>query len=111
MVDEYVNVTGFDAVVSQKQTAPGAGANAVTSSSLTTNFNGDLIYGVTFNMNGNAEMINAGSGFAVRQQSAGFGEATEDRVVGNAPQVGAATFTASLGASNYYLTFAVALVR
>ena len=83
----------------------------IQSPSLTTNFNNDLIYGLTFDMNGSGGAIAAGSGFTLRQQDTANGYVTGDQSVGSAPQTDSVTFTdATHGGVSAYSTFAIALV-
>lgn len=106
VVDEWSNVlasSALDGHVSQTQTNAGTGANAITSGSITTTANGDLIYGYTVSVSGLG--ATAGTGFTQRQGlSSTF--YTENLIQATAGST-AATFTAS-SATDIFNTFVMA---
>jgi hypothetical protein len=84
---------------------PGGGANAVTSTNITTTANGDYLVGFTFNDSGNRASWTAGTGYTLRQdlQIASYTMASEDRIQATAGPV-AATFTATAAGFGDFIT-------
>lgn len=89
----------LDQATSNSQTAPGTGANAITSGNVTTTTAGQLILGWTTALTVGAGTVSAGTGFTGRTNV--FGDTIfEDQVQGAAGSI-AATFTGTNAASNY----------
>lgn len=101
-VAEYSGIAtsaALDKFASNSQTAPGTGANAITSGSVTPTTNGQLILGWTTALTVGAGTVSAGTGFTGRVNV--FGDTLfEDQVQGAAGAI-AATFTGTNAASNY----------
>lgn len=96
MVDEYSGIAtsaALDGHAINSQDAPGTGADAVTSTNANTTVNGNLIYGVSGNLDGNTNT--AGTGYTIRQSNTAPTRTmfSEDRVQASAGAI-AATFTA-----------------
>jgi hypothetical protein len=87
------------------RTNPGTGANAVTSTAITTTTSGDYVVGFTFNASSNAADWNAGTGYVRRQdlRTASYTTASEDRIQATAGAT-AATFTATGSAFGEFIT-------
>lgn len=101
-VAEYSGIAtsaALDQFASNSQTAPGTGANAITSGSVTPTTNGQLILGWTTALTVGAGTVSAGTGFTGRVNV--FGDTLfEDQVQGTAGAI-AATFTGTNAASDY----------
>lgn len=81
LVDEYSGVatsSPLDVHTSNIQTLVGTGANAITSTAVTTTVPGDLIYGATWNTLAVATPA-AGTGFTLQQSQTSFPSASEFR--------------------------------
>ena len=87
------------------RTNPGTGANAVTSTTMTTTTSGDYVVGFTFNASSNGADWNAGTGYVRRQdlRTASYPTASEDRVQPTAGSI-AATLTATASAFGEFIT-------
>jgi hypothetical protein len=87
------------------RTSPGTGANAVTSTNITTTTSGDYVVGFTFNSSSNGADWNAGTGYVRRQdlRTASYAMASEDRIQTTAGAI-AATFTATASAFGEFIT-------
>lgn len=89
----------LDKFANQFQTAPGTGANAVTSGNVTTTTDGQLIIGCGNSMTYAANQLTAGTGFTIRQTH--FSDnPMEDRIQTSAGSI-AATFTSNSATNNY----------
>lgn len=100
LADEYSGVAASadprDGHVGNYQATPGTGADALTSTSITTTTNGDLIYGSTCLGSGQNGPLTAGTGYTKRRDTTSDPfvaiTASEDQVQGAAGSI-AATFT------------------
>jgi hypothetical protein len=101
--DEYSGVatsTPLDVHTAQLQTSVGTGTNGITSGSVTTTTNGDLVYGATFNTATTAT-ASAGTAFTVRGNNAITGVVgyTEDLNLATAGSTAATLTAATSGGS------------
>lgn len=101
-IAEYSGVAtsaALDKTTSNSQTDPGTGANAITSTSVTTVTNGQLILGWTSALVVGAGTVSAGTGFTGRVNV--FGDTLfEDQIQGTAGAI-AATFTTNLSTADH----------
>lgn len=101
-IAEYSGVatsSPLDKTASNSQTAPGTGTDAITSGSVTTTTDGQLILGWTTALTVGAGTVSAGTGFTGRINV--FGDTLfEDRVQSSAGSV-SATFTGTNATSDY----------
>lgn len=101
-VAEYSGVatsSALDKVANNSQTDVGTSANAITSGSVTTDTDGQLILGWTSVLVVGAATVSAGSGFTARTNV--FGDTLfEDQVQGTAGAI-AATFTTTLATADH----------
>lgn len=90
LADEYSGITTFDAATSNTQINPASGADAVTSTTVTTTAAGDLIWGYSANNIGVSSA--AGTGFTLRNNNTASGSyfsRSEDHTGGAAGSVAA----------------------
>lgn len=108
MAEDYANVGALDKHTIQLQVSPGTTADAVSSGSVTTAFNGELIFGATSPPSA-AGTLSAGTGFTLQDSRDLTGGliplGTESLVQGAAGAV-AATFTSNIATG----TFATAVL-
>lgn len=93
----------------QSQSRPGTGANAVSSGAATTTQNGDLIYGVSFDVSGSSTTFSAGGGASIATTDTGLSRhgASEFAVQSTAGSI-AATYTSNQSGGDY-MTFMIAI--
>lgn len=99
MADEHSNVGVFDKSALNDQVAPGNGTDVITSGSVTTSANGELIYSSCVCVNSDGIVI--GTGFSGNQSPAvAFTFISESKLQVSAGAV-AATYTATVGGSSF----------
>lgn len=89
----------LDKYATNAQFNPGTSANAITSTSVTTTTDGQVIFGATFDAGGNGGTETAGTGFTGRGSS---GEMTSEDQIQSAAGAVAATFTSNINFTNPY---------
>lgn len=99
--DRYSGVVALDQHTGQKQTTPGTGANAITSTSVTPTLSGELVYAGSVNSTGagGAGTIASGTGFTTQQTIVDLLR-TESLVQGSAGAQ-AGTFTAGSASDSF----------
>lgn len=91
------------------QATPGTGANGITSSSITTTTNGDLILGVTANTSSGTAVVTAGTGFALTGTSYNANIAATFLEQQTQSTAGAISATFTQAAANSAITFVLAV--
>jgi hypothetical protein len=100
--DEYSGVAAvspLDGHTAQHQAAVGTGTDALTSGSITTTVNGDLIYAAELQDTGAGATVNAGTAYTLRQVPI-TGISSEDKTQATAGAV-AGTFTTTASGNNF----------